>query len=700
MTLRMLMARVEDEVDPTTRHMAAWATHTVQVYESGDSSASSTETSRQLRAIGRLFSRVYHTSLMTALGPTVASCPASDAVLGWMVWGLVSSDPHFRVSPHSGYVCYPALPSLLNLSWGLHGTALHSQLASGLHRKVLGPSLGAYRGKDMKRTALEADSVFLGDAAHFVWQYPASSEGPAEKSGLPLGSGPSSRHNQILPWCHATALSCALVTSAAVGEGSPLPQGTPPHSEAFGPGSSGHPLVDSWVRALEATNGSQSLLPHVDSFGSYVMAAEMQKLLLQSNGARAPRRTTGVAWNEAKTGNPVFVAWAESAFSGDLSRLMDRIARHERSGTTWLDVNAHELATLMNLLGIAPIAVMRLATALRWHLTVPFAPAYSQSFLYFLLLYTANVEVTRLYAEEERQNRLASQQQALTASVDAAALTETWRRMQEQLQKTVPVSGAVPGPSTGRTQKSKYASVQSCERNQRKLLMAAQRQYEVNIKEVIRSLQAAAVAIPRSPPPTSSPPADSVTPLFLFKVLAPHEQCPSHAHTGDPCGVCTTARGVPLQRIAILNVTECTPHEVLRDVLRVFPPPSTRTSPAMHLESLSESIYCYPLRALRRRLLATAQMWLQYQADIRPLLPGADTNGTEKDPAINVRLTVAQLARITLWEHEFGEAVACEALFALLAQSDDVTLTPPAPAATTTDHAPPMWCVQLRRKFS
>lgn len=168
---------------------------------------------------------------------------------------------------------------------------------------------------------------------------------------------------------------------------------------------------------------------------------------------------------------------------------------------------------------------------------------------------------------------------------------------------------------------------------------------------------------------------------------------------GPRDGTTASVDSTRLRHVEVLDTDGCSPGEVLR---RIYHHPheaavtsSSRVPPSNALHAEEEFILCYPVEPsiLERRIRAVVQAWLlsssgrsgspHLRSSSRSLAvgdksPQRGARSREKRKGVAGGVTVGRVARLCLWEHEYGATLAAEMMWAYLhLYPDQVRLTPP-----------------------
>ncbi|KAG5482891.1 hypothetical protein LSCM1_06927 [Leishmania martiniquensis] len=710
----LLFARYRSVVDEQTASMCAWAAHAVYLYDHGlqqrgpcvGSHAASRKASgggggardatqhsasraedkageegssegaiaaaeeRLLWHRGLQLSQAYRESvvpLVAALcggggsGETETSVtsrlPESHEVEQWMFLSIIFSDAEFRVSPYSGAVSYPALPSLLMatvdpvrdrevaklcyaLQWGAQAkaaahAAFHEAHTTG-GAKYLSGSAGGTREQQTHAPPAAARKQAVTSHSNFVWL-----DGAAGSPTWTTAHAQYLLHSALAGGRKSSEGPATGLATCAAGS-SADPQLRKAIAALAGlPHTSGHPLVDvmlqaSSVAGVVAYNGSPQRSKADVRMSECGTAASTTR-----GAAAAAAAPPALGWNEGTKGTDAAVSFATDAGEGGLfATMMGDLPTRSLSDSAMHEVNRRLIAHLFRKLVAIPISVARLSAVVRWNLSVTHATHY-RSFLYFLLLTAANPMVRRM-AEGRRHRRRAN-----------AVCADVWGRgkgdegeVRGGMEAEVRHALAQYDPRT-------YGGLQGSGSTSEGRVVAALRRAFIADADVTDKCERAAHAVME---------------VMCVRIL-PHAR-PGRRSTDAPV-TSSSFCGYPLRFVEVLPTWHRTPEEVLEHLWRRQDEEQLSRAGANWLENEEPYITVFSLD--RGVLDARLRLVVDRYLDL--------TNGDDAPPnsAASRRVTLHQLGLMTLWAHEYGAEMAAELLFVhLLPRHEEVRLYPPS----------------------
>nr|CAJ2469897.1 unnamed protein product [Leishmania braziliensis] len=719
-----LFARYRDAVDEETANMCAWAAHAVYRYDHGllhcgtngashaacrgvlsEGEAGARDVERQTAGTtednansgsscgggaaveqrvlwrrGQQLSQAFRTSvvpLVTALGRGGGSggtemsvaprLPASHEVEQWMFLSIIFSDPEFRVSPYSGAVSYPALPSMLlatvnplrdrevaklcyALQWGVQAKAAayaafcETRDTSGM-KYLSGTAIRKHEQQSPVPSATAREEV--ADTCEFVWL-----NGAAGSPTWTTAHAQYLLHSALAGVRKPSDESATRSVAPTTGFSADQQLRKTISAAARQQHTSGHPLVDVMLHASSvvgvATRGGGSQTSEANVF----MNSGGTAVGTTRGSAAAAAQPPALGWNEGKKGTDVATSFAaDTSEDGLFAVMMGDLPTRSLSAGAMYEINRRLIAHLFRKFTAIPIPVARLSTAVRWNLSVAHAAQF-RSFLYFLLLTSANPMVHRM-AEGQRHRRRAN---ALCADV--------WGRKRGYdgearggVEDEVRNALAQYDPRTFKCLQDSGTAEGST--------VAALRRAFVADAEVTEKCEHA---------PTT------VMETMCVRVL-PHAR-PGQWRTAPrspTCGAAAEASvspafcGYPLRFIEVLPTWRQTPEEVLQYLWRQQDQAQLCSKDASWLENEEPYILVF---SLDRGVLDTRlRLVIDRYLDLRN---GAAASTVPPNRATLARVTLRQLGVITLWAHEYGAEMAAELLFVhLLPRHEEVRLHPP-----------------------
>ncbi|CAC9472553.1 conserved hypothetical protein [Leishmania infantum JPCM5] len=737
-----LFARYRSAVDEETASMCAWAAHAVYEYDHGllrcggrvashaarrealsegeagaydaeqrtagptESNADSEGSSsgggaaaeqRVLWKRGQQLSQAFRASVVPLVatlcgdgscGGTEASValslPASHEVEQWMFLSIIFSDSEFRVSPYSGAVSYPALPSMLlatvdpvrdravaklcyALQWGVQAKTA----AYAAFRETNGNGGAKYLSGTTSRKHEQQPSVppatareeAVTNTCEFVWLNGAA--------GSPTWT---TAHAQYLLHSALTSarkpLDESLARSAAsTTEFSADQQLRKTISAAAAlQHTSGHPLVDVMLQASSVVSvatrsgssptGEADLPVSGDGGGG-------AKVKTTRGAAAAAAHPPALGWNEGKKGTDVAKSFAmDASEDGLFATLMGDLPTRSLSAGAMYEINRRLIGHLFRRLAAIPISVARLSTVVRWNLSVTHA-AYYRSFFRFLLLTAANPMVRRM-ADGRRQRRHAN-----------AVCADVWGGKEDD---SVEVRGGVED-------EVRNALAQYDPHTFKGLLNSSSAEGSA-VAALRRALVADADVTKKC-----DHIANTVMEVMCVRVLPHARPGRGSATTAAPRGPATGAAaapvmgttfcGYPLRYVEVLPTWRQTPEEVLQYLWRQqdeAPPCGKDTNWLECNEEPYILVFSLDRGVLHTRLRLVVDRYLE-------LTNGAAASAVSPHNAAAAQVTLHELGLMTLWAHEYGAEMAAELLFVhLLPRHEEVRLHPPRVSGPALRH--------------
>ncbi|KAG5482722.1 hypothetical protein CUR178_06759 [Leishmania enriettii] len=713
-----LFARYRSVVDEETASMCAWAAHAVYKYErelgqrgggaecravwrkaSGEGDAG--ERGAEQRAADRKDDKVGHErssgsgaaaeervlwnrgrelsqAFRASVVPLVAalcgggSCggpetsvaprlPASHEVDQWIFLSIIFSDAEFRVSPYSGAVSYPTLPSMLMatvdpmrdrevaklcyaLQWGVTAKAAAYAAFHETHDtggpKYRSSSAGRTQEQQTPARTPTARMEAVTSTSDFVWLNGAT--------GSPKWT---TAHAQYL-------LHSALMSARKSSDGSVTGPGTSTTGSSAGQQlrkaiaaaallqhTSGHPLVDVMLQASSAAgvvarSGSPST-SKVDVSTSV-------------RGAQPP----ALGWNEGKRGTDAAVSFATDASEDGLfATMMGDLPIRGLSAGAMHEINRRLIAHLFRKLVAIPISVARLSAVVRWNLSVTHA-AHHRSLLYFLLLTAANPMVRRM-AEDRRHRRRTNAVCADIWGAEKGDRGETRGGVEDEVRHALArynpqTFGGLQGVSGSSAEGSTVAALHRAFVADADVTKKCER-----VANAVMEVMCVRV-LPHARPGQRSSAA-----------TAP--DISAHGVAAAPI-TSSTFCGYPLRFVEVLPTWRQTPEEVLEYLWRRQDQAQLAGESANWLENNEEPyilVFSLDRGVLDTRLRLVVDRYLD-------LTDGdAAFTALPRSPASR-RVSLHQLGLMTLWAHEYGVEMAAELLMVhLLPRHEEVRLYPP-----------------------
>lgn len=655
--------------------------------EGGSNGGAAAAEQRVLWKRGQQLSRAFRASVVPLVatlcsggscGGTEASgtlrLPASHEVEQWMFLSIIFSDAEFRVSPYSGAVSYPALPSMLlatvdpvrdravaKLCYALQWGGQAKAAAYAAFCETHGTGGAKYVSSTTSRKHEQQPSVPLAtareeavtSACEFVWLNGAA--------GFPTWT---TAHAQYLLHSALTgarrSLDESLTRSAASTTGFSADQQLRKTISAAAAlqHTSGHPLVDvvlqaSSVVSVAARGGGggsptgEAGLP-VSGGGANVEATR--------GAAAAAGQPPALGWNEGAKGTDVAKSFATDASDDGLfATMMGDLPTRSLSAGAMYEINRRLIGHLFRRLTAIPISVARLSTVVRWNLSVTHA-AYYRSFFRFLLLTAANPMVRRM-AHGRRQRRHAN-----------AVCADVWCGKEDG-------SGAVRG---GVEDEVRNALAQYDPHTFKGLLSSSSA--EGSAVAALRGALVADADVTRMCDHVTN----DVMEVMCVRVLPharPGRRSAATAAPRVPASGAATAPvkgttfcGYPLRFVEVLPTWRQTPEEVLQYLWRQQDRAQLFGKDTNWLESNEEPyilVFSLDRGVLDTRLRLVVDRYLD-------LTSGGAAFAVSPQNAAAAQVTLHELGLMTLWAHEYGAEMAAELLFVhLLPRHEEVRLHPP-----------------------
>lgn len=602
----------------------------------------------------------------------VPRLPASHEVEQWMFLSIIFSDPEFRVSPYSGAVSYPALPSMLlatvdpvrdravaklcyALQWGVQGKAAAYATFCETHGTGGAKYLsGTTRRKHEPQPSVPPATVreeAVTNTCEFVWLNGAA--------GSPT-------------W--TTAHAQYLLHSALTGARKPLDEsltGSASSTSGFSADqqlrktisaaaalqhTSGHPLVDVMLQASSVVSvatrgggfptGEADLPMSGDGGGARVKTTR--------GAAAAAAQPPALGWNEGKKGTDVAKSFATDASEDGLfATMMGDLPTPSLSAGAMYEINRRLIGHLFRRLAAIPISVARLSTVVRWNLSVTHA-AYYRSFFRFLLLTAANPMVRRM-ANGRRQRRHAN-----------AVCADVWGGKEDDrgevrggVEDEVRNALAEYDPHTFKCLLNSSSAEGSAAAALRRALVA-----DADVTKTCEHI------------------ANTMMEVMCVRVLPHARPGRGSAATAAPA-MGATFCGYPLRFVEVLPTWCKTPEEVLQHLWRQQDQPPLSGKDTNWLESNEEPyilVFSLDRGVLATRLRLVVDRYLD-------LANGAAASAVSPHDAATSQVTLHELGLMTLWAHEYGAEMAAELLFVhLLPRHEEVRLHPPRVSGPALRH--------------
>jgi len=710
-----LLEAFENVVDASTQHQYTSARCAVMAFnadavssppELSNTVASVTMTPEEwkcMQDIGGRYAALYQTSILNAMRVVAlvsSSSPSSSAratqdtvppmeeVHRWMIYGILLSDPCFRISMHGGYICYPTQPSTLLASLDVARNAMFrttcQRILAGEERDR-DAAMPCSRSSPMWSRCTEALSVESG-ATCFVWLRTPPPRTPRWTyahsltyvlNGFKYGRGRTKLQDDVdLP---STTTGSRDRSSSAIASSS----------------TSGHPLVDLWIHTMD--NNAP------DSLGSY----RSNSILMSRNGHPLfPSQSSTAAtpsplmWNEGQRGSSMLTSWnAESTSDSEfVCYVMSNTLKHASAGEALFNVNSKVIRCLLSSIVSVPISVARLSTLIRWNVSVPWASSF-RSFLYVLLLGALNPTAKLLWETEEQRQCISTDRtfapplsfvSAPHTPPSTSAVLPHWAEkylsMEDQAVKLMRDGMATRSSS----------DVKGAERLRQRQAALNQRGRD-GLKHLTTVWENIATSRTFGAIPTSA------TSALCFRVL-PHARpgrCAALGVKEKPWKGRSDYRGLPLRYVEVLPTWRLSPEETMcyllslrRDEERGGEGTGSdgAEEAALWLEEEEAHLIVVPVNdsVFYQRILRVAEAWQERCAPPRKAKKVAPAV-TGRFPSRMMTLTVGDLCKLTLWTHEYGAAMAAELMIVYLLQHRrSVTVTPPptfssAPGANTEE---------------
>eukprot|EP00796_Vickermania_ingenoplastis_P001348 gene1348-785_t len=648
-----------------------------------------------LRSVGRKYVEWYQSSVLQLVhlgSGGAAPTPPPEEVLQWIVYGLLLSDPYFRLvgdaqlGSADPVVLYPVSPALLLFTWDLEAfwaevkvrwqrlaapkqharSPAHTQQAEEeAMERVLCPE--AVR---RSATSSTTDGWTLWHSLYYVTSSPAVNAAEV----LPIFARPTTlrrpddRQQQDVPdklfwqallqqWTHSVDANLP----DNLGATSVLPEPTASKTDEVT--AERKALVKRYrclphVGYREYRFGSMRLRKLFESAGFGPSADGQQQS--SDAGPASPRRSPlrHLMYQLFTQGQNLQAAPPGGGFYRSLERLNTRLLGELAAGF-W----------------IAPVPVSRLAAVLNWHgkgesqAIAEAALFREQSLLYFLLWIGGQPMLHRTVEHQVSAARaMASVRAALSTPTRSprGAAPHTHHQSLPPMEACVDfVPGGASDPTPQHPPKARWSERTLLERE-------------------AAFLHALHDKVHLSPPPVT-------TERLAFFVLTPPREQENSPSTGAHSSILLRKfRGRALRRVGVLHTTDFTPMETweaLRAEILVTstttPPaacshgvhPSTSSSMEREWTLMEPFVWVVPYSVLKRRLLRVAKGWCQFHAGADPTTVGP---GLEHSV-----LSIRQWAQAALWEQELGgggtcaqkdkmltPSIACEMLWALLCLAD------------------------------
>ncbi|KAG5509115.1 hypothetical protein JKF63_06124 [Porcisia hertigi] len=661
----------------------AGATADVDHSENTLGSDTEAEEERVLWSQGQQLSRAFCASVVPlvatlcskgeATTSVVPRLPASHEVEQWIFLSIIFSDAEFRVSPYSGTVSYPALPSMLlatidpmrdrevaklcyALQWGSQAKAT---AYAGFCQA--GASDGAtYLSSTTSRKQGHLPSFPLDTAReqaapgmdNFVWL-----DGAAGSPTWTTAHGQYLLHSALTSARKSFDESVIGAPASSVGLSADEQLRKTIAASAEQHHTSGHPLVDVMLQVSSAAGGVTRSrgCPSSDAHAS---ARGGGKTPAMTRGAAAAAaQPPALGWNEGKKGADVATSFVTDASDdGTFAVMMGDLATRGLSAGAMCEINRRLIAHLFRKLTALPVSLARLSTVVRWNLSVAYAGHY-RSFFYFLLLTAANPMVHRM-ADGRRHRRRANVVCADVWAEKHADSNESGCRLEDEVCNAL----AQYDPCT-------FRGFQDRRSTEGGGTMAALRRAFAADADVTKKCEYT---------------ASDVMEVMCIRVLPhrrPGQRLSAAAAPGDSTDDVrsvpakrATFCGYPLHFVEVLPTWRQTPEEVLQYLWLQQDPGHLSSINTNWLEKNEEPyILAFSLDrgVLDRRLRLVVDRYLDLTR--RAAYPTVSPND-----AATRRVTLHELGLMTLWTHEYGAEMSAELLFVLLLlRHDEVRMHPP-----------------------